>query len=214
MGDARASRPPSRAGRPAAGESTATRERLLAACWDLLLGSSDGGPPPTVAAVCAAVGCTPPTLYHHFGNLAELRRAACAAGFARWSASLEAAIRPDDAPRDRLAQRGAAYLAWGIANPAAYRVLFLERSETPADHPAPGPGFEPLLVDLGRLLGLDPADPRVAVAALAHWSAVHGLTCLALTNPELPAATLDLVLAQLTASLAGADPQPRAPEGS
>ncbi len=188
-------------GRPRAGESVGTRDALIGACWEALLANSPSGAPVTVTDVCRRARCTPPTLYHHFANLADLQRITCGIAFERWTRTLEHEIGALASPRERLRRRGHAYVQWGIANPAAYRVLFVHPRPAPERGTEPGHGFRPLLVDLGELLGREPSEPQVLTAALAHWSAVHGLTSLVLSNPDLPREAWEAVLDHLTRAL-------------
>lgn len=181
-----------------------TRGRLVQACWEVLLDASGSGVPVTVAAVCRAARCTPPTLYHHFASLAELQRTACQEAFAGWADGIEGRIGTAVSPAQRLRLRGRAYLEWGIANPVAYRVLFLQPQGTADPDAGPGRGFDTLAEDLSLLMDRSPADPAVRTAALAHWSAVHGLTSLLITNPDLPAPTWRAVLDHLADALATA----------
>lgn len=102
----------------------------------------------------------------------------------------------------RLRRRGRAYVSWGVGHPAAYRVLFLSPPLETAPGSAPGRGFEPLVADLAQWLDRDPTDPAVLVTALAHWSAVHGLTSLVITNPQLPESIWHVTLEHLSDSLA------------
>lgn len=190
-----------RRGRPAGGSNAA--ERLVDACWELLV----AGESPTVAAVCRRAGCAPPTLYHHYTDLPGLHRAASARAFDRWAARLESEIPAQASARERLARRGAAYVAWGIGNPAAYRVLFIDPAPDPGDGEAgPGAGLAELMADLAEITGYAGDDPRLLVEGLAHWGAVHGLTCLALAHPTLPRELITQALNRLTAAL-GHSPQ-------
>lgn len=200
------------------------RERLLDAVWRMLEEHPDARAL-TVAAVCDRAGCTPPTLYHHFADLAALVAAASSRAFAAWAAQVEHEIgaahsaqhggegpgdaghpgEPDRAacadlePAQRLRRRGAAYVAWGVAHPAAYRALFLTPGMGGGD--GPGHGFRELLADLAALAGTSPSDPALLPRALAHWSAVHGLTCLAITVPDLPTGLRDAAYDQLSGAL-------------
>ncbi|MBK7720705.1 MAG: TetR/AcrR family transcriptional regulator [Austwickia sp.] len=187
----------SRRGRPASGESVADgRTRLLDACWQILL----EGRTATVATVCGEAGCTPPTLYHHFGDVVGLHRAACQRAFAQWSQELEHRIGESADPAERVRRRGRAYVEWGVAHPAAYRVLFID-ARGPGTGDRPGSGFTQLLEDLAELRATTMEDPALLVEAFAHWSAVHGLTCLALDRPELPASLRAATLTRLMDAL-------------
>lgn len=184
-----------RPGRPVDG--SAARDQLLDGCWTLLQTQSA----PSVAAVCELAQCTPPTLYHHFGDVAGLRQEACARAFKEWAEGLERQIGSSPDPLVRLRRRGQAYVDWGVANPTAYRILFLNPPIITGHGQLPGAGFDLLLVDLAAATGMSIDDPRLLIEGMAYWSAVHGLTSLTLTNPALPADVRTAVLHRLTSAL-------------
>jgi AcrR family transcriptional regulator len=189
-------------GRPAGSDGAQLRQRLIDTCWALLQEAAAAGAGVSVTRICQAAGCTPPTLYHHFGTLDDLKRTACEQAFDAWSAALENDIGHQESPVLRLRRRGQAYVSWGVGHPAAYRVLFLSPPLETVPGSTPGRGFEPLVADLAQWLGRDATDPAVMIAALAHWSAVHGLTSLVITNPQLPASIWHATLRHLSDSLA------------
>ena len=78
--------------------------------------------------------------------------------------------------------------------------LELDATRLLADLVVPGPG--PRVADLAQWLGRGATDPAVMIAALAHWSAVHGLTSLVITNPQLPESIWHATLRHLSDSLA------------
>lgn len=189
-----------RRGRPTTDAGFGMRQRLVDACWQGLLDASAGGPGVTVATICAEADCTPPTLYHHFATLDELKLTTCRQAFQEWADSLAKVIGREPDPAVRLHLRGRAYVTWGADHPAAYRALFLMPQAENAD-PSPGPGFDPLVADLSLVLDRDPADPAVTTAAFAHWSAVHGLTSLVIASPSLTAPRWEPVLTYLSRAL-------------
>ena len=174
-----------RVGRPGVGEDV--RGAILAVTLRLL--ESTGSPDRvTVAAIVDEAGCTPPSLYHYWSTRDLLLREASASGWARFRASQTEALSDDLRPVERLRLRGTAYLDFALAEPALFRVLFLEP-------PAAGSGEPP---DTGAALGdlvtdvisamksgqLRTADPLST--ALTLWSAMHGVAALWAVNPGLP----------------------------
>ncbi len=174
-----------RTGRPPG--TSDSRERLIDACWSLLTEAAADGPPPTVAAICARAGCTPPTLYHHFGDLDTLHHESCRRAFTEWAEVIEAQVDTAHDPAERLRRRGHAYVSWGVAHPQAYRVLFIDPRPAASPDDGLGAGFVALMADVAELCGRTPDDPRVLEISLAHWAAVHGLTCIAVRETALPA---------------------------
>jgi AcrR family transcriptional regulator len=173
-------------GRPGDGEDV--RGAILAAALRLL--ESTGSPDQvTVAAIVDEAGCTPPSLYHYWSTRDLLLKEASASGWEQFRASQTEALADDLRPLERLRLRGTAYLDFALAEPALFRVLFLEP-------PAAGPGEPP---ETGNALGdlvadviaamksgqLRTADPLTT--ALTLWAATHGVAALWAVNPSLPA---------------------------
>jgi len=184
--------------RPPAGEANG-RDRLLDAAWEALL--RHGGPAGriSVAAVCAAAHCTPPTLYHHFADLPDLLLAAGRRAFDSWARGIDARVGDEPDPRRRLRARAEAYVEWACANPLAYRAMFGVTTTSRE----PGPAFAGLLRDVAGLLAVEPDDPAVMPAALAHWAAVHGVASLAISAPAVPGVLWEQALDRLVSGLTG-----------
>lgn len=160
-----------------------------------------------MASVCSAAGCTPPTLYHHFADLADLLRAAGRRAFDAWAVGIESRVGDQTDPRGRLRSRAEAYLEWARANPQAYRAMFSPpAADSAPDGPSsmePGPAFAGLLQDVAELLAAGPGDPDLLPAAIAHWAAVHGLAGLAISAPQVPEAIWVAALDRLVSALTG-----------
>lgn len=189
-------------GRPPGARPSDLPDKLIAAAWSALL----AGEAPTVAGLCLAVPCTPPSLYHHFGSVNQLILTACEREFALFRERLAASVAAAASPQDRIRLRGRAYLDWGLANPGAYRVLFMSvgvpRSPRHGGVPAAGAGLAALVDDVREAMDaghVDAGDPMAL--ALAHWAAVHGLTSLGVINPEVPRGVLDAALEVLADAL-------------
>lgn len=189
------------AGRPP-GDSADGRLRLLDACWSLLL-ENEPGERLTIAAVCDRAKCTPPTLYHHFGDLANLELVASARAFGEWAEALDAEISQVKDPAKRLHRHGRAYLEWAYEHPDAYMVLFARAGKLgPEGH---GPKFPGLLANLAELHGRDADDPSMFAMGFAFWSMVHGLACLGIASP-LPEETITSTLEYFEAALGAFGP--------
>lgn len=191
------------AGRPP-GDSADGRERLLRACWDLLV-DSEAGTKITIAAVCAKAGCTPPTLYHHFGSLESLEVEASSIGFNAWSDDLLSDYEDIDDGETRLIRLAWAYLDWAAANPKAYHVIFTSQGgalfpETLTELRHLGP-MSRLIDDLARLLGTDPEEPHVLQLTLTLWSAIHGIASLAIASPHFTREMQEATFKQITEAI-------------
>ncbi len=137
------------------------------------------------------MGCTPPALYHYFPTKEHLLLETCRRQYRRFALDLEAALPPTGDPLEELRARGHAYLDWGLAHPEHYRLLFMTAvAAPPADQvvdPRRSSGLAELLGNLERAVeGGQLAQGDPLEMALALWSAVHGITSLAIVNPDLP----------------------------
>lgn len=186
------------AGRPPGGSADG-KKRLLDACWKLLL-ELPIGERLTIAAVCEEARCTPPTLYHHFGDLSSLERASSRRAHLTWSEEVEKANVGVSDPRDRLMAKAHSYLTWARNHPDAYHILFSQPRKGVDPH-AEGldtPAFQSLLMDLAKLHHVPPTDPSITPLAFAFWTGLHGLASLAISIPFFPEAMQDSVLEVLT----------------
>jgi AcrR family transcriptional regulator len=127
---------------------------------------------------------------HHFPDKTALLVEIAREGYERFGAALDTAFR--EAPDDdaRLAAVGRAYVAFALAHPATFRVMFgREISELPrppaALAEASGRAYAVLLrgVEAG-FAGTPPRHrPPAASVAFAAWASVHGAAMLWLDGP-------------------------------
>ena len=188
------------AGRPPGGSADG-KQRLLDACWNLLV-ELPIGQRLTISAVCDRAGCTPPTLYHHFGDLSSLERAASRRAYSSWGEDVQAACDSESDPQERLLKRGRAYLKWAREHVDAYHVLFSQPRKSNDSNTAgiEGPGFQALLHDLGAVHGIPASEPSLLPLAFAYWSGIHGLATLSVTMPFFPEELQDTALEIMTHS--------------
>jgi AcrR family transcriptional regulator len=175
-----------------------TRETILAAAEALL--ARGGEEALSIRELCASVGVTAPTIYHHFGDKERLVAEVVDACFTEFDRALAAGDVPAD-PVDALAAEFTRYVAYGVAHPAHYRLLFQRRLPTPT------PSALASYARLERMVGAMAAAGRLRVpveeAAPAFWAAAHGVTTLVIAGflPESAAAVRhvrDALVAQLT----------------
>jgi AcrR family transcriptional regulator len=112
---------------------------------------------------------------HHFGDVAGLLTALAAEGFRRFQATLEAHEAGIADPWDRAAAAGQGYMAFAVARPALFRLIFAGEKPDAADRDLveAAEAAYAHLVGLVQAVGGGPAD----VAAL--WAMSHGLADLA-----------------------------------
>ena len=98
-----------------------TRDTILTAAAELLVESSDGEV--STRAICERAGIQAPTLYRHFGDKDALLAAVVDEAFERYLGS-KRLVLPTEDPIERLRNGWDSHNAWGLANPAYYRIIF------------------------------------------------------------------------------------------
>jgi AcrR family transcriptional regulator len=175
-----------------------TRDAILAAAERIL--SRGGEEALSIRELCARVGVTAPTIYHHFGDKDGLVAQVVDACFAEFDHAIATGPLPAD-PVEALAWAFARYVAYGVEHPAHYRLLFQRRLTTPT------PSAVASYARLERLVEAIDAAGRlrapVAEAAPAFWAAVHGVTTLVIAgflSPDAPAVARvrDAMIQELT----------------
>jgi len=154
-----------------------TRDAIAAAAEAIL--ARGGEDALSIREVCARVGVTAPTVYHHYGDKDGLVAAVVDACFAEFDRALGDGPMPTD-PVEALAWAFERYVAYGTAHPAHYRLLFQRRRARPT------PSAIASYARLEHLVGSIEAAGRlrvpVADAAPAFWAAVHGVTTLVIAG--------------------------------
>ncbi len=172
------------------------RLRLIAAALAALEGGGEVG----LRAVARDVGVSAMAPYRHFKDKAALLTAVVQRGFQELRNALEGADAVADA-REALVAQGEAYISFARRHPALFQLMFgIHKGPPPEVNTAYG-----VLVRRVRQLG--PVSPEAA--ALACWSAVHGMAMLTLawgTEPntgQREREALTLVVAGLSAEKRG-----------
>ncbi|MDX7952144.1 TetR/AcrR family transcriptional regulator [Lichenihabitans sp. Uapishka_5] len=127
--------------------------------------------------------------YRHFADKEALLAAIGVAGYEAMGERGAGAVAGLTAPADLLAALGKAYVAFGVSNPALYRLMFGQA--LPSVEGLPPALLDAIGVARNQLHGvilagaqngsfdIDPNDTaRVGAASIAAWSLVHGLTLL------------------------------------
>jgi AcrR family transcriptional regulator len=191
------------------GEGELLHAQILAAAERLLLETGDEAAV-SIRAVAEAVGVTPPSIYLHFRDRAELVFAVCEEQFGNLDAAMQEAVDGIDDPIARLEARGRAYIGFGLANPEHYRVLMMGRADTTPDRfvderLAATSAFEHLLEDVTAAVAATGRADDVNLVACSLWSAVHGVTSLLIAKPAFPwpdrDELIDFVIASTTSML-------------
>jgi AcrR family transcriptional regulator len=135
---------------------------------------------PSLRSIARACGVAPSAVYWHFPSEADLRSAVLDTEYASLVEAVESALDATDEVDDHLVVAGDAYIAWGMAHPGAYQLLFESNDALPETRAAHGPRLQARIVELARLV--DPDAPFAS--ALLLWSVWHGVVSLRLHKNE------------------------------
>jgi AcrR family transcriptional regulator len=167
------------------------REEILLAAEQLLIETHDQSAL-SIRAIAAAVGVTPPSIYLHFADRADLLFAVCERHAEQLQHAMAEATAGVGDPVERIRRRGQAYVRWALENPEHYRILTMTHPDGTPDrftdeHLADTAGLIALVEDLaaamatGQIAGEDPLE-----SAKLLWMVVHGMVSLLITRPEFP----------------------------
>lgn len=155
------------------------RRALLDAA--LALVEREGAEDVSLREVARQVGVSPAAVYRHFPDKRALLRGLAEEGVARLAAWQQAAAEQAK-PGEAFAATGRAYVRWALANPALFRLAFVQTcpvGETVfGDNEAAN-----LLREFATEVAGDPAATRVLM--IQAWAVVHGLAMLMLDG-QLP----------------------------
>jgi AcrR family transcriptional regulator len=186
-----ATRRPTQRRRHPRGEGALLRDELLDAA-ESLLGEKGHEDHVSISAVVSRVGVTPPALYAHFADKADLFREVHARGMADFGDFIETRVGKMRSPLKQLRARGSAYLEYALAHPDSYKSLFMipcSPEATAADLPLRMLGnmsYLGLLSNVQRcqragVLQIEVKD--VDRTARGLWSIVHGVASIAIAMP-------------------------------
>ncbi|MFM7347375.1 MAG: TetR/AcrR family transcriptional regulator [Tagaea sp.] len=175
------------------------RESILLAAREIFL--AEGYARATMRRIASSLGITPTTLYLHFPDKDALMQAICDEAFAKLGEAMAHATQGASDPMTAFRAVFDAYLAFGLAHPREYRLVFMTEPPPGASAHRPGigrdydpndrgaqafAGFEALVRRLIAAGAFRDGDP--AATAEAAWAAVHGLVSLLIDMPHYPAA--------------------------
>lgn len=99
------------------------RERILGAARRIVMREGFGAL--SMRKIADAIEYSPATLYLHFASRDEIARALCEEGYAQLLQTFVPLAGIAD-PGERLKALGRAYVAFGVAHPQTYRLIFME----------------------------------------------------------------------------------------
>jgi AcrR family transcriptional regulator len=144
----------------------------------------------TLREVARRAGVSHAAPYKHFPDKAALLTELALVGFDRLREAFDAAKPPDPASvKDELVAAARAYIRFGTANPALYRLMFSTEDKASNIHLSARAlgAFEVLtaLLARGQAAGVFRERPVQGQAA-ACWALCHGITMLAIEHLLLP----------------------------
>ncbi|MFM0336434.1 TetR/AcrR family transcriptional regulator [Paraburkholderia fungorum] len=104
-------------------QKQALRERILDAARRIVM--REGFAALSMRKIADAIEYSPATLYLHFASRDEIAQALCAEGYAQLLETFVPLAQIVD-PAERLKALGRAYVAFGVAHPETYRLIFME----------------------------------------------------------------------------------------
>lgn len=148
----------------------------------------------TLRGLARDLGCSPMTPYRYFENKAEIFAAVRTAAFERFGEALEAALVASPSPAESLPALCRAYVAFAVAEPHAYRIMFeLDQGPQIQGRPSgdiPGWSLMRAAVEQAVAAGIVRGDDPDTLAHL-FWSGIHGLVALHLSGMLLLGRSLD-----------------------
>ena len=203
------SAPPDTRQRARRGEGDRLRGEILAAAEELLVETADESAV-SIRAIADRVGVTAPSIYRHFADKDTLILSVVESVFGRLDEALEAAAADAADPFDEVMRKGRAYVAFGLAHPEHYRLLFMCKDDRKKDHDLDGPAvagaaaFDHLQDTVQRMLeraspGVERPDPFAMTCAI--WAGVHGITSLLIVYENFPWGDRDAVIKTLIDAL-------------
>lgn len=184
-------------------EHRSVRQDLLDAAGKLL--SQGGHEAASARAICAQVGVCSPTLYHYYGDVQRLHRAAIDLAFERLSNRYRA-ICPKERPVEAIRSRWQIFMHFAMQEPELTRAV-VQHTMLGATPSFVRREFAALVAALERLRSLSGTALPPEVGAHMLWSgAIGAATLLAVSitsDYEVNAAATDAMLEALLAAILG-----------
>lgn len=141
---------------------------------------------PSLRSVARECNVSATAVYLHFNSQSDLIRSVLMTRFADFEATILDADDPSVPAKDRVRKVAHAYLAWGLANPGIYGLLF-ESADQLGDDYVIGDASSILMsrfaavLAKSQLTGTSPED-----GAERFWTYLHGLVSLRVHKPSHP----------------------------
>ena len=167
------------------GEGGRLREELIETAAEMISESGDANQL-TLRGVARRVGVAAPSIYRHFPDLDDLKRAVVDRAFGQFAAERDRSREAVDDPPAALLAGCRAYCRFALGNPGVYRFMFGQHA--PGREHRSGVGEAALAALAGSIRdcqqsGATQIDDAEA-AATQVWATLHGLSLLHLNLPD------------------------------
>lgn len=184
------------------GEARSVRQDLLNAAGKLL--SQGGHEAASARAICAKVGVRSPTLYHYYGDVQSLHRAAIDSAFERLSKRYRA-ICPEEHPVEAIRSRWQLFMFFAKQEPELTRIV-VQQTMLGVTPSFVGREFAALVAALEQLRSGTGTMLSPEVGAQMLWSGAIGAASLLASKPsarKIGTAASDAILDALLAAIIG-----------
>jgi len=169
---------------------TDRREQILDEAQRLFL--DHGLEAVTTRQIAQAVGISQPSLYAHFANRDAIAVELCIRAFQQLAQRL-GEVDASLTGANRVRELCRAYIAFGLEQPAAYRVAFhadIAVDDESGMHRGLEAGISAFSILRQAYADIIADHAQAEVAAQSVWAGIHGLVSILLTRPEFPFADL------------------------
>jgi AcrR family transcriptional regulator len=193
---------PARRARAKRGDGDRLRDEILDAV-DAILTRTGKADAVSIRAVAEQVGCTPPAIYLHFFDKNELLFEVCTRRFLQLNAKIDEATKDFTDPIEVLAAGTRAYVAFGLAQPEYYRILFMGKPiltpEQLDELRSSGiTGLTQLVERCQNCIDAGAVQMRNAkLMAFGIWAIAHGVVSLMISKPNIEWPKVDVLLGHL-----------------
>ncbi len=188
------------------------RQDILDAARDILL--EDGAQKLSMRRIAEKIEYTPTTIYLYFHDKDDILFHLCEEVYGKVADVLKKVGRQQKDPVERVRKVIAAYIKFGLSDPARYRIAFMHNLP-PNVHPQellkPGTkaqnAYEILRQDVAEALEAIKDNQRnVEAVAQVMWASTHGIISIVISHPDFPwverkqmiETTIDLLMNGLT----------------
>ena len=188
------------------GHGERLRDEILEAATALLEGLQDDEAL-SLRAVARQIGVAAPSVYLHFPNRDALVLAVMERCHAELVAAVDEAALTAPNPAAELRTRARLHVEWGLRHPGLYKVLHESLLNQRADTPAKRELTARTVISIQSCIDSGLAPPGDAASiAFDLRTAIHGMTCQRINQPDSPWPPYQQQIDRFLAALVGLPP--------